>query len=599
QGIINDKTIIYFVEGQSSLRYITADYVHTVTISTKLSFTDVKLYGGKLYMTEQTKDEIWVCDIDMNGVPVTCVLQNGFKCDYGKYHGITVTKLGVFVVGESASGICHFDMHGNKISVLGGNYVDVYSLPTDTLFVMSFTELLHLRVVGSMMVVEKFAGRVDATCPPLLDGYDFTLCMNLRLFVIDQNEMYLATKLNTVRSITLPPVVVWMELPPPPFPLGFPDDDEKKENVMHKIIQLMNEELNAHLRTQGTYVSLETMQVNDDTWNTKFAVMVQQQDFESATTPAEVLSTDFVQTKKFIMDYYNRVNEVLYMDTSIIPFCDQTMLLQMMHKLVAIVRNVLGFPLIYANPPEALKDFHIENITIMKLLMPASFNNDTTRDALMDTDMDAALLQVLRELYGPDHVVTLIFPMPKYEFSKLTDEQLIQVRWFILDLVRARLAECEILSVDSMDTSSQGTMCEATITNRTETVVPTPPFNLQSEYEVFVPSRYKFNVSVCLDGIDWVALEELIANYTEENKPRHKSACDRSCIIGLAVLTALVLTALIAVLVVLTSKRRRLAAVVAPVHPKFKSTLDEEEEEEMETSNPLEVKEEERTRDTY
>ncbi|RNC37135.1 hypothetical protein TcCL_NonESM13710, partial [Trypanosoma cruzi] len=215
-------------------------------------------------------------------------------------------------------------------------------------------------------------------------------------------------------------------------------------------------------------------------------------------------------------------------------------------------------------------------------------------------DMDAALLQILRELYGPENVVTLVFPMPQYDFSKLTDEQLVEVRWFILDLVRARLEECDVLSASSVDASvsSHSGVCEAVITNRTETVVSHPPFNVQSEYEVFVPLRYKFNASLCLDGIDWAVLEEIIKNYTEENKPRRKSACDRSCIIGLAVLAALVLTALIAVVVVLTSKRRRLAAVVAPVHPKFKSTLDEDEEE-IETTNPLEVKDEQRARDMY
>ncbi|PWV05770.1 FLA1-binding protein [Trypanosoma cruzi] len=596
RGIFNQKMIVYFVEGQSSLRYFTSNYVHTVTISINLSFTDVKLYEGKLYITEQTKDEVWGCDIDADGAPVSCALKTGFKCDYGKYHGITVTKLGVFVVGESAAGICHFDMHGNKISVLGGNYIDVFSLPSDELYIMSYTELLHLRVIGSAMVVEKFAGRSDATCPPLIDGYDFTLCKNLRLFVIEQSEMYLATTLNTVRSVTLPPAIVWIELPPPPLPIGYPNDNE----VMKKIIQLMNEELNKHLGTNGTYVSQETMHVDANTWATKFAVMVQQQDFENATTPGEVLTTHFARTKQFVKDYYDRVNEVLYMDTSIMPFCNDTMLNAVMHRLVTVVREVLSFPLIYANPPEVRKEFDFENITTMKLLMPASFNNDTTREALMDADMDAALLQILRELYGPEHVVTLVFPMPQYDFSKLTDEQLVEVRWFILDLVRARLEECAVLSVDGVgaSVSSHSSVCEAVITNRTETVVSHPPFNIQSEYEVFVPSRYKFNASLCLDGIDWTVLEELIKNYTEENKPRHKSACDRSCIIGLAVLAALVLTALIAVMVVLTSKRRRLAAVVAPVHPKFKSTLDEDEEE-METTNPLEVKDEQRARDMY
>ncbi|KAF8287477.1 hypothetical protein TcBrA4_0018980 [Trypanosoma cruzi] len=218
----------------------------------------------------------------------------------------------------------------------------------------------------------------------------------------------------------------------------------------------------------------------------------------------------------------------------------------------------------------------------------------------MDADMDAALLQILRELYGPENVVTLVFPMPEYDFSKLTDEQLVEIRWFILDMVRARLEECAVLSAGSVDASvsRHSGVCEAVITNRTETVISHPPFNIQSEYEVFVPSRYNFNASLCLDGIDWAVLEEVIKNYTEENKPRHKSACDRSCIIGLAVLAALVLTALIAVVVVLTSKRRRLAAVVAPVHPKFKSTLDEDEEE-IETTNPLELKEEQRARDMY
>ncbi|KAF8287561.1 hypothetical protein TcBrA4_0018970 [Trypanosoma cruzi] len=132
-----------------------------------------------------------------------------------------------------------------------------------------------------------------------------------------------------------------MELPPPPLPIGYPDDNE----VMKKIIQLMNEELNEHLKTNGTYVSQENMYVDANTWATKFAVMVQQHDFENATTPGEVLTTHFAQTKQFVKDYYDRVDEVLYMDTSIMPFCNDTMLNAVMHRLVSVVREVSVFRL--------------------------------------------------------------------------------------------------------------------------------------------------------------------------------------------------------------------------------------------------------------
>ncbi|RNF09978.1 hypothetical protein TraAM80_01817 [Trypanosoma rangeli] len=592
----NNMMFVYFVESQNRLRYITNNSVLSIQLENGLSFTDVTLYGDRLYMTEQNMDKVWSCEIGVDGTPTKCEGQHGFKCEYTKYNGIAVNALGVFVVGSSSQmGICHFDSSGTKISHLPGSYIDVFSAPSGALYAMSSYQLYHLHVEASSMTVVLFAGNSSLTCPPVVDGYTFRMCLNWRLFVLAENEMYLSSHLNTVRAVTLPPAIVPAQLQPPPLPLGYPDAPK----VIPEIVALMKEALNKKLGTNSTYAPQNSMHVNDSTWVTDFVVLVQQADFVNVTTPGEVATTDFAAVQRAVEAYYDRIDEALYMDTSIFPFCNATMMNDVMHGLVSVVRKVLEFPLIYANPPMRVTINNITNITRMKLLMPERFNNNTSHVILAELNANTALRDILRVEYGAANVVQLVFPFPQFDFSKLTPVQDMEVRWFIQNMVNAQLEMCKSFMGGGGIAAGgdRNSTCEAVITNRTETLVTRPPFNVQNEYEVFVPQKYNFNVSRCLQGTDWAPLEYLLKNYTAANTTPYKPACNRGCIIGVAVAAAVVLTALIAIVVVLTSKRKRLAAVVAPVRPMFKSTLDDEEE--LEISNPLDANNEEHVLDRY
>ncbi|RNF05690.1 uncharacterized protein Tco025E_07853 [Trypanosoma conorhini] len=600
-SVRNNNTIVYFVEGQNTLRYFTSNSVLSLALTTGVSFTDVAVYGDRLYITEQTQNKVWSCNLEADGTPSHCAPQTGFVCGYPRYNSIAVTALGVFVASGSGVGVCHFDGQGTALFQLPGKYIDVFSLPSGALYAASSVQLYHLLPNASAMTAEVFAGNASATCPPAVDGYSFTLCLNKRLFVVAENEMYLATGLNTVRAVTLPPAIVPAQLPPPPLPLGYPD----APTVMPAIVALINVALNANLGTTGTYAPQSAMQVNNATWTTGFEVMVQQADFDNTTTPGLVAATDFAAVMQAVATYYDTIDEALYMDTSIVPYCNAALMNIVEHGLVAVVRRALAYPLIYANPPMKVMFKDVANVTRMKLLMPVPFGNSTTYDALENLNANAALLDILRAQYGSTNVVQLVFPVSQYDFSKITPAQDTQVRWFILNMVNARLETCKSITPPGIraavaavaaERSGGNDPCGAVISNRTETVVTHPPFNVQNEYEVFVPQQYNFNVTRCLQGIDWEPLAELLRNQTA-NASRGKSACDRGCIIGVAVVAAVVLTALIVLVVVLTSKRKRLATVVAPVQPKFKSTLDDDEE--LETSNPLEANNEEQARERY
>ncbi|RHW72366.1 hypothetical protein DPX39_050052000 [Trypanosoma brucei equiperdum] len=106
-----------------------------------------------------------------------------------------------------------------------------------------------------------------------------------------------------------------------------------------------------------------------------------------------------------------------------------------------------------------------------------------------------------------------------------------------------------------------------------------PPYDRKHRYEVFLPKKYDFNVSWCVDIIDWRDLDEMLNNRTDEVVEKSLSWCGHGCIIAFAVVGSLIAACLVVLAVVLTSKRRRLAAVVAPPRPKFVSTVEDDEED--------------------
>ncbi|KAH9598382.1 hypothetical protein LSM04_004982 [Trypanosoma melophagium] len=612
--LTNGDRVVYFVEGGGALRYFNSTNVVSLRLGHDYSFTAVTTNRNmnpnalltELYMTEQNNDDVWRCVIDDSGVPTGCRSQPKFKADINRYVGIAVTREEIIVAGMGVGfrGLARFTTAGVNTSRYAGDFPDVVALPNGAIYATSVTQLYNVAISKkeSSFVLNPFAGDENATCPPVKDGENPTFCENAKLLVIAENEMYvLSTQYFTLRSVILPAVQIPGVLPRPPLPVGFPDE----ANIMPNIMARMNAALNDRLSTTDTAVGEHSFVVNDTTWRTDFTVLVQQQRFDTDTTWDTVLTTSYSGAEELLREYYDRTNEVVYMDTSIVPFCDSAKIYALEHNVVAVVRNVLQFPRIYADPPEARTINGVANITTMKLLMPETFGNDTTTMLLDSISLTNVSLNVIRELYSPDNIASLTFFSPRFDFSHLTSEQDNELRWKILQKVRERLAMCEKLAnpggTTTTPNSGTGTggnsnsgsgatgstgVCEATITNRTSTQVRLRPDITRSEYEVFLPQGlYNFNVTQCLDGSDWGWMEKYLNDH-QNDLERSGSKCNRGCIIGVAVASAVVLTALIVLVVVLTSKRRRLAAVVAPPDPKFKSTLDEDEEE-MASSNPL------------
>ncbi|KEG10310.1 hypothetical protein DQ04_03901050 [Trypanosoma grayi] len=577
-----DFSVVYFVEGQRTLRYFTNRTVRSLELQGGGSFTDVTIYNNMLYLTDSNNGGVWSCSIESDGVPSGCFKRVGFSCGVNQYHAITVTEQGVFVVGKGSStvfaGICWFNMNGAIQGTLPGRYVDVFSLSGGRLYAAMPRELYHVSTAGTNLTAERFVGNSTQQCPPAADGFSPNICEAERLMVIAENEMYITVAQGAaVRSVTLPAAVVADQLPRQPLPVGFPDED----NIIPDTLSLMNAALNQALGTSDTVVDVNSLQVDDDSWATDFEVLVQQLSFDNETTPGLVRSTDHQAAQMLVRQYYDRTDEVVYMDTNVVPYCSSRKMLDLERGIVALVRDLLKFPLIYSDEPQAVTINGVPNITTMKLLMSERFANDTTSAKLEEANLTGASLRLIRGMYDDNHTARLVFPDPPYDFSQITPEQMQNVRWFILSRVQARLEECAQLIPGG---DSDG--CNATITNRTEKQILQPPFNTQSEYEVFVPDFYNFNATRCVEDMDWDDLFYLLGNYSEINNPPPEPRCNRGCIIGVAIAAAIVLTAIIAVIVVLTSKRKRLAAVVAPAHPKFKGTLDEEDEE-LGSSNPL------------
>ncbi|CCD12252.1 unnamed protein product [Trypanosoma congolense IL3000] len=586
-----EATVIYFVEGLGDLKYFSGSSVSSLHVVNNGSLTAVALYENRLYLTEQNMNNLWVCKLSGNGVPEECndKLISQDKCG-GNIVGVTVTSQGIFTVGHTAldvGTICWFDMNGRKISESKDKYVDISSTDSGTLYAASKTELYHVTAGDASLTAESFAGGGTGLCLSDGEGDDINLCENSRLLVIAEYEMYVASvEKNTLRAIVLPPIHVRGVFPGRPLPVGYPE-----EYIMEWVAGNLTKDVNSALKTTDSLVNVTSVNVDQESWVSTFTVIVQQADFDSINTEQDLQKANYTHTTNVVDTYYNLTNELVYMDSTLVNYCNTTLLHALRRKVAQKVGETLNFDLIYADMPIRADINGTENITTMKLLMPASFNNNTTPELLSNASLTGYAHSVIRDLRHTDTRVNITFLEPPFLFSGLSPEKEQNVRWYIHEKVMSQLEMCKEmqrknvvapLTAAANDTKTYdneanvSSSCQSTITNRTTTTLPRPPYNEKNEYEVFSPEEYDFNVSRCVDNIDWGELEDYL-NGTQVTPAGKVSRCGQGCIIALAVVCAVIAAILIALLVVLTSKRRRLAAVVAPPRRKFMSTLDEEE----------------------
>ncbi|RHW70730.1 hypothetical protein DPX39_080042700 [Trypanosoma brucei equiperdum] len=598
QWTVGDSTFVYFVESMGEVKYFKDSGVFSHNVVRNGSLTGVALYGNHLYLTEQNTNTVWTCEVGSDGDPIACHSHVALsaKCSIYGPIGIAATQQGIFVVarGPAKQGtICWFDLQGHKIAEVDGEYVDITSTRSGDLLAATQNELHRVSTDGNKLTTKRFAGGSTNSCLPNTEGDDTLLCEITRLLVVTEYEMYVTSeKKSVLRSVTLPPVYVQGVFPGRPLPVGYPDKD-----IMEWIVGNLTEDINTALGTTESIVASSSVHVDSTTWLTNFTAGVQQPDFDDEKTEQALHKSNYEHTKEAADEYYNLTDEQVYMDSTMVPYCNRLSLDALRRKLAKEAGEVLNFTLIYADMPLKAESSDAGNITTVKLLMPASFNNTVTHDLLSDANLTETAHSFIKYLRSSDTHVDVTFSNPPFNFSSLTPDEEQEVRWYIHDEVMNQIKKCEERSTGrsmarreevgdhsrttiatALDSNVTG-VCQSTITNRTVSLFYQPPYVEMSLYEVFIPGNYTFDVSECVGEIDWQDLNDHLNNDTVRPTTEKAPKCGRVCLIIIAVVCALIVAVLIVLAVVFTSKRRRLAAVVAPARPKFVSTLDEDEQD--------------------
>nr|CCC49734.1 conserved hypothetical protein [Trypanosoma vivax Y486] len=589
RGSVGGKPMVYFVEETTkSLRYFDATAVGSHTSSVGGALSAVTLYQNDLYVTDETQNKVLKCSTSADGKPAGCSNFSTSVCDLMKPSAIAVTAQGVFVVGQNRTAsakhsLCWLGMSGGSqvVSTLDGPFTDVFATESGKLYAASETQLFSIAADsnGKKLTKTHFAGS-DEHSQVTTEGEKFALGAVSRLLVLSEHEMYVVSnKLHTMHALVKPPVVLQLVYKGRPFPVSFNDSA-----IREAIVANMTSAINKALGTTDTVVDPQSIRVDPETWETHFSVIVQQSYFNATTEPV-LRAMSFPSAVQLSDEYHGGTNVLVHMDSTLVPYCDEASLDTLRRRVAGEAARLLKFQHIYADMPAEADAAN--NITVIKLLLPASLDNNATSALLAEADLTAFAHAVAGGMRGAGNSVNVTIVSTPFDVPVL-DEQ--QRRWFVHDAVLAQLEECRELASgegglavgdavtgNSSAGGSIAAACKSTVSNATNTQNPDPPFEKRSDYTVYLSKRYDFNVSACVDGIDWLQLEHKLTNTSTEVDAVVKSACGRGCIIALAITTALIVSALVVAVVVLTSKRRRLAAVVAPSRPKFTSTLDEDE----------------------
>ncbi|EPY33535.1 hypothetical protein AGDE_08235 [Angomonas deanei] len=533
------------------------------------------------------------------------------------YIAILATNNYLFIASGQA--LYLYTIGGTFIASQSGPFVDVRRDESGNLYAATSSALYRVTATSTSLTATLWAGTENPSCDVVYgntDGLNPTFCGICRIFPFSENEIYMTMPTaNIVRALQLPPVHVTIFFGRTPFPFGMVGaDTEIIPGLEDYISQYIRANVNADdAALQAAYppsLNRSASMLDPDTWNTYFTVDVPQQAYDNTTTDPEIWGANFWPTLTALEAYYNLTDEVVYGDRNVMPTCNRTKMDLVERDVATRAREVLGYPLVYTN---RTTNTTAQNVSGIKLLLPSSFNNETTSEIIANTNFTEVYLQSVAAHYPADRHLTLNFTSEHYHFDRLNEAQQQQVRFLIQQKLKNALATCGAdpaynnsagngstmaaeVGVPKGDITTNGIgggngaelICVPTvgITNQSRVRVPGSQYD-DFDYSVYVPEGYGFTgdqLHTCFNDIDWSD----IADYVDGQMTKKKKKCDTGCIVGIAVAAAVVACILIVILVVLTSKRRRLAAVVAPPaekdpgQPGFSSTVDLDEAE-----NPL------------
>ncbi|CAJ1986747.1 FLA1BP / FLA1-binding protein [Leishmania donovani] len=614
---------VYYVQNDGMLYWVSNSVVYLTQVKHGISFVDVTVHDNNVYLLS-TQNGIYQCGIGAGGAVVGSACTQITLTGSTEFHqlipissdfrGFAVSSSGIFIT--PTSDLYWFNLSGAFIAKsVGVTFVDTkFTSSRDTanrgtsvLMAASTSAVYTVTTSDATISYALVSGKEVKSCNPALNNVDSdtspTFCGIARIYPLSTDMVYMTTGgASVVRAIIVSNTTVSDTITRTPFPVYFLDNS----SIMPLILDGMDYELVSNSNIPFPYVAINhsTPKVDDSTWDTIFSVDVSNR-FFSTVSRAAVIGTPFMSSLHGLQAYYNRTNHILFGDPNVLPMCNLTKMQMIERAVAADARAALQYPYIYTSKAQNFTVNAHPNLTLLKLLMPypfgeilnesGFFENTTTPASLANVHFNTTMLAAVRNAYTPDFVYDCIFAGNAFPFHILTAAQQQLVRWIIYTAIQEQLAKCAenspsytgsgSSSSDSHDDMVPGCVPRVGIDNLTELVMPGMPYS-NYNITVFIPEslHYNFSISRCLDGTDWTNVTDYLQNATTTRTRK----CGTGCIVSIAVVSAVVAAILVVAIVIATSKRRRLATVVAPaltVEPKFASTLDMGSEEG--SRNPL------------
>lgn len=579
------------------------------------AFVGLAVYGDFLYLIGQLTFEVHRCTLRASTPqPVDCQTFTLQRLPQVKVNqvGLAVNARALFIT--TTTGLYAYDLGTRQLlaSTVTIPFVDVqYNAAEDVLYAMSRFALYQVTLsTTNQLTTELIAGTEKSVSTPCLtsadnqDGQYPLLCNPYKLHAVSSDSMYITLMgFQVVRRIAFPPVGVPLNFFRRPFPVGMTGADA----TMTLLISELNPVLQAATGSSRAAVDEAAIVINSTWWSTEALVRVPQRDYDLTTTTPAIRTASYSTVLQSLEVYYNRTDEVVYSDPNFLPTCDVEAMHAIEQAIAARARDVLQYPIIYTDPAKTVTIGGNPNITLVKLLMPAVFNNATTQNLLQTVaNFSHYILEAMHTALPDNRTATITFSNEEFPFEQLNAAGQQEARFLIQQMVTERLAWCARSlnppqdagptindtapsngSVDGGQTTGLVPFCTSRVGVTNATVSQQwGQTGTVSSFQIFVPNgfEYTFAASKCVDGMDWEKLQWWMTNHTVI--VIHKK-CGTGCIVGIAVASAVVAALLMVLLVVWTSKRKRLAGAVVPatVVPKFQSSLDSEEETNGTTNN--------------
>lgn len=595
----------FFVQGDANLYVVrNATTVLLYNVKDDLSFVDLAYFNNSVYLISLSQ-VVFRCTVnDHNVSGCTEISLEGIIENGAGQVGVEASSDGLFVA--TGAELRRFSFRGESVASIPIPAVALHFMVEREGVLLAATWNAIYTVewnVSNLLGATLIAGSPtsSSTCSTSTDyNKTVTFCGIYRLYPVSYASIFISTpSLATVRLLSFPDIKIVISLPIP-----FPDGMVGATDVVSAVYDAMNKAIHDALSLRlPSFPSSELpfVQVNQSNttifdgkynWTTNVSVLIPQVNYVGKDMEKAIMEANFTDAFNLTQQYYSETDFFIFTDSILVDLANASTMFVVSNASAYASRSALHYPLIYSDlpvqsTPSITTDYENYNLFI-KLLMPALFSksaanvtNSTTGLLLSEVSFDKIILDSMKSAYAPSQQGLLSFQESVYHLSQYSPLEQKAIRLRLRDVLSTRFDDCADSHLPNLTNFQTG------ISNRTLISGGLNNGIAESMYNIFVPDVYTgLDVQKCIDDTDWSNLNDWLNNLNKSS-----GACNKGCIIAVAVVVAVIIIVLIILIIVFVSKRRRLAVVVAPKapqKPEFIPTVDLDNLDEHSIySNPL------------